>query len=91
MELTRAMDTAVLRFLDAKEEDQAAELARAQEAVAALPDSTPPAVRQYYEATVGMMKALHSLRPPVREAAARSLRAELKERARRRRGETGQA
>ena len=64
------------RFLDMNDDDQVAEIARAEEAVAALPDTATPAMRDYYQATVDFMKSIHNLRPPVRDALARNLRAE---------------
>ena len=75
-ELKEAMDAAVVRFLDMNDDDQVAEIARAEEAVAALPDTATPAMRDYYQATVDFMKSIHNLRPPVRDALARNLRAE---------------
>ena len=77
---TRTFDTAVMRFTRLSDDDQVAELARAERAIAALPDTTKPVLRTYFRATVDLLKTCRDMRPPVREVVLKGLRDELNDR-----------
>jgi len=77
---TKAFDAAVIRFTRLSDDAQVAELARAERAIAALPDTTRPALRAYFRAAVDALQACHDMRPPIREVVLKGLRDELNDR-----------